>query len=151
MASWQTHGNYPEPFHSWVKTYGGVVRVRQLFSYALILADPKAIQHVFLTHADNYPQDPMINLITAVRMACMSFSINDKFPGPYSWRQCLECRRALHAKYRKLFAPYFTPTRIKSFLDMFKAQAHVTCERLLLATGSHDHATLEQPAKDFWT
>ncbi|KAF0697295.1 Aste57867_12008 [Aphanomyces stellatus] len=128
MASWQTLGNYPEPFLSWIRSYGGVVRVRQLFSYALILSDPKAIQHVFLTHADNYPRDPMINVIMADILLGVSVASTNG---------------ALHTKYRKLFAPHFTAARVKSFLAMFKAQALVTCERLLLIMGSHDHATLD--------
>ncbi|KAF0697293.1 Aste57867_12006 [Aphanomyces stellatus] len=128
MSSWQTLGNYPEPFLSWVKTYGGVVRVRQLFSYALILTDPKAIQHVFLTHADNYTRDPMVsNFLADLLLGVGVISANG----------------ALHAKYRKLFSQHFAASNVKQYLALFESKTLAACDRLDLAIGACDHTILD--------
>ncbi|CAK4572307.1 unnamed protein product [Aphanomyces euteiches] len=48
-------GHFPEPALSWVKKYGGAVHYRAVFGHRVMLTDPEAIKHVFVTHSDNYP------------------------------------------------------------------------------------------------
>ncbi|KAF0699561.1 Aste57867_9898 [Aphanomyces stellatus] len=91
-------------------------------SATLLLSDPKAIQHVLATNANNYPRDPKINLLLADLMLGVGI---------------LSAEGALHVKYRKFFSPLFTASAVKSYLTIFESQTLAACDRLVQNTRDH--------------
>ncbi|CAK5208647.1 unnamed protein product [Aphanomyces euteiches] len=64
-AKWE-EGNYPEPFLSWVKKYGGAVHFRAVMTHRVMLSDPEALKHVHVVNNDNYPRAMEIRNILRV-------------------------------------------------------------------------------------
>ncbi|CAK5009461.1 unnamed protein product [Aphanomyces euteiches] len=89
-------GHFPEPALSWVKKYGGAVHYRAVFGHRVMLTDPEAIKHVFVTHSDNYP----------TLSAAMDCSADET-----------------HQHQRKMLMPHFGFGKIKDFINVFAHHA----------------------------
>ncbi|KAF0715665.1 Aste57867_3256 [Aphanomyces stellatus] len=120
VVAWKTAGNYPEPFLSWVKTYGGAVHYRELTAHVVLVTDPKALQYIFATNGANYPRDPTMNSL----FADMLFGVG-----------LLSADGAQHDQYRKLLNPLFTTTSVKSFVEIFASHAQTFCDTVLATAG----------------
>ncbi|CAK4639779.1 hypothetical protein LEN26_003222 [Aphanomyces euteiches] len=135
VAQWKETGAYPEPFLSWIKEYGNAVRMREFFDYSILLADPKAIQHMFSTNANNYHRTSIVEDFLA------DFTFG---PG------LLSTRGAVHDKYRKMLNPLFSAGQIKTFVPIYEAQARHTCDTVLAkAAASGDPINLYNVFSDF--
>ncbi|KAH9109884.1 hypothetical protein LEN26_013921 [Aphanomyces euteiches] len=115
-AKWHLHGDYPEPYISWIKQFGNAILFRELFNYAVIFADPKAIQHVLATNGRNYPRDKIIASYLA-----------DIVLG----EGLLSTEGSVHDEYRKILNPIFTSNSIKSFVPIYDTQTRIICETII--------------------
>ncbi|CAK4224894.1 unnamed protein product [Aphanomyces euteiches] len=115
-AKWHIHGDYPEPFLGWIKQFGNVILHREMFNYAVIFSDPKAIQHVLVSNARNYPRDPIVS----------SFISNSVLG-----HGLLSTEGSVHDGYRKMLNPLFTAQHVKTFVPIYDHQARLACSEVL--------------------
>ncbi|KAG9411386.1 hypothetical protein AC1031_017025 [Aphanomyces cochlioides] len=101
-------GHFPEPALSLVKKYGGAVHYRAVFGHCVMLTDPEAIKHVFVTHSDNYPRSNGIR----------SF-LRDIVGGD----GLLSTEGETHQHQRKMLMPHFGFGKIKDFINVFAHHA----------------------------
>ncbi|CAK4699016.1 unnamed protein product, partial [Aphanomyces euteiches] len=113
FSNWSSSVAYPEPFLSWIKEYGNVVYFREFSTSVVLLADPKALQHVIAINEGNYPRDYYFR--------------------KYARRNLLgetlvSSEGAEHDRHRKMINPHFSLSRVKSFVPIFEK---FTTERFL--------------------
>ncbi|KAH9129272.1 hypothetical protein LEN26_008130 [Aphanomyces euteiches] len=101
-------GHFPEPALSWVKKYGGAVHYRAVFGHRVMLTDPEAIKHVFVTHSDNYPRSNGIRNF-----------LRDLVGGD----GLLSTEGETHQHQRKMLMPHFGFGKIKDFINVFAHHA----------------------------
>ncbi|KAI8605700.1 cytochrome P450 [Dissophora ornata] len=91
------------PHRVWIEEYGGLVRYLGLFnSERLLLADPKAIQHVFGTHSYNYPKSSRtVRILSQILGNGVLLAEGDA-----------------HRKQRKMLNPAFSLGHIKEMLPI---------------------------------
>ncbi|CAK4348624.1 unnamed protein product [Aphanomyces euteiches] len=123
MAKWKTTGLYPEPFLSWTKQYGGVVRLRKFLSHCVQVSDPAAVKHILVTNNANYPREPIRR---------------DYFRDAMLGDGLLSAEGKQHDAYRKLLNPIFATLKIKSFVDIFTSETQRYSEKLLEPACEHD-------------
>ncbi|RHY25908.1 hypothetical protein DYB32_008012 [Aphanomyces invadans] len=116
IASWHTTTAYPEPYLSWLVQYGPAVYYRELFSHTVMLSDPKALQHVLVTHASKYPRHPIIRAY-----------LSDIVLG----KGLVSSEGARHDAHRKLLNPHFTAAQVKSFVPVFEQLTSRCCTSVL--------------------
>ncbi|KAH9120649.1 hypothetical protein LEN26_003141 [Aphanomyces euteiches] len=116
VAQWHETGSYPEPFLGWVKEYGNAVRMREFFDYTIMVADPKAVQHLFSTNASNYHRTSVVEDYLA------DFTFGHGL---------LSTRGAVHDAYRKMLNQLFSAAQVKKFVPIYEAQARHACETVL--------------------
>ncbi|CAK4134896.1 unnamed protein product [Aphanomyces euteiches] len=116
VATWNTKGDYPEPFLSWVKQYGSAVYYREFFDHVVVITDPVALQYMLHSNGTNYP-----------RQAVMRGYFRDVLLGD----GLLSVDGKLHDAYRKIMNPLFTVSKIKAFVDIFDKQTQQYCEKVL--------------------
>ncbi|KAH9111113.1 hypothetical protein AeMF1_014301 [Aphanomyces euteiches] len=114
VATWNTKGDYPEPFLSWVKQYGSAVYYREFFDHVVMITDPVALQDMLHSNGTNYP-----------RQAVMRGYFRDVLLGD----GLLSVDGKLHDAYRKIMNPLFTVSKIKAFVDIFDKQTQQYCEK----------------------
>ncbi|KAG0366608.1 cytochrome P450 [Gamsiella multidivaricata] len=96
------------PHRRWIEEYGGLVRYRGLFNnQRILLADPKAIQHVFGTHSYKYPKPNRV-----VRIL-----------GQIIGRGVLLAEGDAHKKQRKMLNPAFGHKHIKDMVHIMAGPA----------------------------
>ncbi|KAF0684528.1 Aste57867_23527 [Aphanomyces stellatus] len=100
-------GTYPEPFLSWITTYGGMVHYRVFFSHRVLVSDPKALQHILVTHATNFPRHRVMRTLFESQMGGVGL---------------LSAEGRQHDQQRKLLNPHFALDQLKSFVAIFDAQ-----------------------------
>ncbi|CAK4105982.1 unnamed protein product [Aphanomyces euteiches] len=116
VINWKTTQPYPEPFLSWVKTYGGAIYLREFMDDKVLLSDPLALQHVMVTNAKNYPHEPVVEGFFA-----------DATMGP----GLLSTNDAAHDRFRKILNPHFTSLQVKTFVELFHTHALQCCNSVL--------------------
>ncbi|EQC34485.1 hypothetical protein SDRG_07813 [Saprolegnia diclina VS20] len=99
------NGHYPEPGLKWTLQYGGAVHYRAFLSHRILLTDPEALKHVFLTHGDTYPRDP------TARRFLSNLTGGDGL---------LSSEGDVHTGMRKLLMPHFGYAKVKTFVDVFQ-------------------------------
>ncbi|KAH9095561.1 hypothetical protein Ae201684P_015365 [Aphanomyces euteiches] len=93
VIKWKTTLTYPEPFITWVKTYGGAIYIQEFINDKVLLSDPLALQHVMVTNAKNYPHEPVVeNFFADITLGRGLLSTND----------------SAHDRFRKILNPIFT-------------------------------------------
>ncbi|KAF9151800.1 hypothetical protein BG015_006207 [Linnemannia schmuckeri] len=97
-------------YRDWIDQYGGIVAYRGLFnSPQIVLGDPKAIQHVFSTHAYDYPKpDRAIRLLSQV-----------------IGKGVLLVEGDVHRKQRKMLNPAFSHKHIKEMVSTMAVPAEM--------------------------
>ncbi|CAK4938945.1 unnamed protein product [Aphanomyces euteiches] len=122
IAQWKTRGNYPEPFLSWIKQYGGAIHLREVHVHAVLVTDPVAIQHILVSNGTNYPRKP-------VTMAYMrDKNLGESLSG-------VEGKQ--HDALRKWMNPLVTVSNIKSFIGIFNSQAQLYCQNAVEPACDH--------------
>ncbi|KAH9107628.1 hypothetical protein AeMF1_017077 [Aphanomyces euteiches] len=122
LAQWKTRGNYPEPFLSWIKQYGGAIHLREVHVHAVLVTDPVATQHILVSNGTNYPRKP-------ITMAYMrDKNLGESLSG-------VEGKQ--HDALRKWMNPLFTVSNIKSFIGIFNSQAQLYCQNALEPACDH--------------
>ncbi|KAF0684653.1 Aste57867_23373 [Aphanomyces stellatus] len=121
--SWKTKGDFPEPYLSWMIQYGGAVRYRNFFSPVVLLSDPKAIQHVLVTNAIQYPRDPMIEAY-----------VHDHLFGV----GLLNSHGVQHDHFRKLLNPLFSAAQVKGIVPMFDHLARTYVKKIAALANDSD-------------
>ncbi|PPQ66087.1 hypothetical protein CVT24_000201 [Panaeolus cyanescens] len=93
----------------WVYTYGQACRIKGSFGQdLLLLADPKALHHIFHVSGHRYPKPADVNESIKLIMGRGIFSaVGDD-----------------HKRHKKIMIPAFEPSRIRSFLDLFHSSAN---------------------------
>ncbi|KAF9342001.1 hypothetical protein BGZ91_003698 [Linnemannia elongata] len=109
-------GNFPDiiqeeagiPHREWIEQYGGIVCYRGLFNNRrILLADPKAIQHVFATNSYKYPKpDNLVRLLGMVIGHGILLAEGD-----------------VHRKQRKMLNPAFSHKHIKDMVHIMAGPA----------------------------
>ncbi|KAG0274792.1 hypothetical protein BGZ95_009460 [Linnemannia exigua] len=104
---------YEEPgrkYRDWIEQYGGIFCYRGLFNaQQVVLGDPKAIQHVFSTHAYDYPKpDRAIRLLSQV-----------------IGKGVLLVEGDVHRKQRKMLNPAFSHKHIKEMVPTMAVPAEM--------------------------
>ncbi|CAK4694849.1 unnamed protein product [Aphanomyces euteiches] len=113
VIKWKTTLTYPEPFITWVKTYGGAIYIQEFINDKVLLSDPLALQHVMVTNAKNYPHEPVVeNFFADITLGRGLLSTND----------------TAHDRFRKILNPIFTWQQVKSFVELFHTHALECCE-----------------------
>ncbi|CAK4090967.1 unnamed protein product [Aphanomyces euteiches] len=115
ISNWKTLGNYPEPFLSWVKQYGGAIHLREFLEHAVLFTDPAALRHIFVSNGPNYPRQPI----------AMKY-FRDKNLG----ESLSGVEGKQHDALRKWMNPLFTITSIKSFIGIFNSQTQLYCQNV---------------------
>ncbi|KAF8936316.1 hypothetical protein BGZ47_009563 [Haplosporangium gracile] len=109
-------GNFPDiikeeagiPHRQWIEQYGGIVCYRGLFNNRrILLADPKAIQHVFGTNSYKYPKPS--NLVRLL--------------GKVIGHGVLLAEGDAHRKQRKMLNPAFSHKHIKDMVHIMAGPA----------------------------
>ncbi|KAK3831646.1 MAG: cytochrome P450 [Linnemannia elongata] len=109
-------GNFPDiikeeagiPHRQWIEQYGGIVCYRGLFNNRrILLADPKAIQHVFSTNSYKYPKPS--NLVRLL--------------GKVIGHGVLLAEGDVHRKQRKMLNPAFSHKHIKDMVHIMAGPA----------------------------
>lgn len=109
-------GNFPDilneeagiPHRQWIEQYGGIVCYRGLFnSQRILVADPKAIQHVFNTNSYKYPKPS--NLVRLL--------------GKVIGHGVLLAEGDVHRKQRKMLNPAFSHKHIKDMVHIMAGPA----------------------------
>ncbi|KAK5808086.1 cytochrome P450 [Linnemannia elongata] len=97
-------------YRDWIDQYGGIVAYRGLFNAPqIVLGDPKAIQHVFLTHADEYHKpERAIRLLSQV-----------------VGKGVLLVEGDVHRKQRKMLNPAFSHKHIKEMVSTMAIPAEM--------------------------
>ncbi|KAH9123626.1 hypothetical protein AeMF1_005434 [Aphanomyces euteiches] len=113
VAQWHETGEYPEPFLGWVEEFGNAVRLREFFKYTIMLTDPKALQHLYSSNANNYRRTDMLEDLLA------DFTFG---PG------LLSTRGSVHDHYHKILNPLFSAAQIKNFIPIYEAQGRHACD-----------------------
>ncbi|KAI1301024.1 hypothetical protein EDD11_005860 [Mortierella claussenii] len=91
------------PHREWIEQYGGLVCYRGLFNtQRVLLADPKAIQHVFGTHSYNYPKPSRVVQLL----------------GQIIGRGVLLAEGDAHRRQRKMLNPAFSHKHIKEMVQI---------------------------------
>ncbi|KAF0729784.1 hypothetical protein Ae201684_012675 [Aphanomyces euteiches] len=103
-VKWHINGDFPEPFLGWIKQFGDVVLHREMFNHVVVFSDPKAIQHVLVSNARNYPRDPIVS----------SFISNSVLG-----HGLLSTEGSVHDGYRKMLNPLFTSQHVKTFVPIY--------------------------------
>ncbi|KAF0703764.1 Aste57867_7522 [Aphanomyces stellatus] len=116
LDSWHTTTAYPEPYLNWIQTYGGAVHYRELSSHFVLFSDPKALQHIMVSNAANYPRHALIRNFVADRLLGVGL---------------LSSVGAHHDQQRKMLNPHFTPSQIKTFIPIFDEMATNACNTTL--------------------
>ncbi|KAF9091112.1 hypothetical protein BGX23_005455 [Mortierella sp. AD031] len=99
-----------EVYRSWIEKYGGIVAYQGLFNtQEVLLADPKAIQHVFNTHAYQYQKSKVI-----VRLL-----------GSALGKGVLLVEGDVHRNQRKMLNPAFSHRHIKEMVLTMSGPAEV--------------------------
>ncbi|KAH9123010.1 hypothetical protein AeMF1_005900 [Aphanomyces euteiches] len=106
-AKWE-EGNYPEPFLSWVKKYGGAVHFREALTHRVMLSDPEALKHVHVVNNDNYPRAMEIRNILRVILGGDGL---------------LSTEGETHHHMRKMLTPHFGFAKVREFVDSFAHHA----------------------------
>ncbi|CAK4727292.1 unnamed protein product, partial [Aphanomyces euteiches] len=110
VVKWKSDDHYPEPYLSWVKTYGGAVRLREVNNFSVLFTDPVALQHILVANANNYPRLPMIQAyLRNVTMGDGLLSVEGK----------------QHDSFRKVMNPLFAVSKTKTFLEIFNNQTQL--------------------------
>ncbi|RHY21999.1 hypothetical protein DYB32_009650 [Aphanomyces invadans] len=102
VGQWKTTGNYPEPFLSWVKAYGGAIHLRELLTHVVLLTDPKAVQHVLVTNGANYPRNPTLQAFFSVLFHELTLEIIGLSAFGFSFDSRPEVHNAYHQFTLKL-------------------------------------------------
>ncbi|KAG9400655.1 cytochrome P450-dit2 [Aphanomyces cochlioides] len=89
------------------------VLLREMLNFTVLISDPKAIQYLYSTNANNYHRSPIVENLLA------DFTFD---PG------LLSTRGAVHDNYRKMLNPLFSASQIKSFVPIYEAQARLACD-----------------------
>ncbi|KAK3836217.1 MAG: cytochrome P450 [Linnemannia gamsii] len=97
-------------YRDWIEQYGGIVCHVSLFnSLQVVLGDPKAIQHVFSTHAYDYQKpDVAVRLLSAVIGKGLLLSEGD-----------------VHRKQRKMLNPAFSHRHVKDMVPTMAVPADI--------------------------
>ncbi|KAF9146170.1 hypothetical protein BGX30_003515 [Mortierella sp. GBA39] len=97
-------------YRDWINKYGGIVAYKGLFnSPEVVLGDPKAIYHVFSTHADEYPKpERTIRLVSQV-----------------VGKGVLLVEGDVHRKQRKMLNPAFSHKHIKGMVSTMAIPAEM--------------------------
>ncbi|CAK4383767.1 unnamed protein product [Aphanomyces euteiches] len=129
VATWNIKGDYPEPFLSWMKQYGGVVHYREFFDHVVMITDPVALQYMLVSNGVNYPRQVIARRYFGVSLArCLCIILEqDILLGD----GLLSVDGKLHDAYRKIMNPLFTVSKIKAFVDIFDKQTQQYCEKVL--------------------
>ncbi|RHX99734.1 hypothetical protein DYB36_013055, partial [Aphanomyces astaci] len=127
IATWQSTTDYPEPYLSWLNQYGSAVYYRELFTHTVMLSDPKALQHVLVTHASNYPRHPIIRSY-----------LGDIVMG----EGLVSSEGAKHDAQRKMLNPHFTAAQVKGFVKVFE-QLTTRCCATILEAAATAHTRLD--------
>ncbi|KAH9076776.1 hypothetical protein Ae201684P_010709 [Aphanomyces euteiches] len=106
-AKWE-EGNYPEPFLSWVKKYGGAVHFRAVMTHRVMLSDPEALKHVHVVNNDNYPRAMEIRNILRVVLGGDGL---------------LSTEGETHHHMRKMLTPHNGFAKVREFVDIFAHHA----------------------------
>ncbi|KAF9930074.1 hypothetical protein FBU30_000911 [Linnemannia zychae] len=98
------------PHRRWIEEYGGIVCYGGLFNNRrILLADPKAIQHVFATNSYNYPKPR--NLVRLL--------------GEIIGHGVLLAEGDVHRKQRKMLNPAFSHKHIKEMVSIMSIPAEL--------------------------
>ncbi|RHZ34173.1 hypothetical protein DYB31_011185, partial [Aphanomyces astaci] len=127
IATWQSTTDYPEPYLSWLNQYGSAVYYRELFNHTVMLSDPKALQHVLVTHASNYPRHPIIRSY-----------LGDIVMG----EGLVSSEGAKHDAQRKMLNPHFTAAQVRGFVKVFE-QLTTRCCATILEAAATAHTRLD--------
>jgi len=98
------------PHRRWIEEYGGIVRYRGFFGrQRILIADPKAIQHVFNTNSYNYIKPGrVIRILSAVIGHGVLLAEGDA-----------------HKKQRKMLNPAFSHKHIKEMVPVMTTPAKI--------------------------
>ncbi|KAF9927467.1 hypothetical protein FBU30_003223 [Linnemannia zychae] len=106
------HNEPGELYHRWIEQYGPIVCYKSVFSSPLILlGDPKAIQHVFNTHAYDYPKPNHVIRFMSVMVG----------------KGLLLVEGNVHRKQRKMLNPAFSHKHIEEMVSIMAAPAEQLC------------------------
>ncbi|KAF0693418.1 Aste57867_15627 [Aphanomyces stellatus] len=117
-----SHGQFPEPFLSWIKVYGGAVHYRAITTEIVLLTDPEALKHVFTTHSDNYPRSEETRAF-----------LRDIIGGD----GLLSTEGETHKRQRKMLMPHFGFAKIKDFVHVFARHAARLDDALGVTVDTH--------------
>ncbi|KAF0691864.1 Aste57867_16984 [Aphanomyces stellatus] len=121
VATWKTTGTYPEPFLSWIKAYGGAVLYREFFTNVVMISDPKALQYVLVTHANNFRRDPALeSYVTDMMFGAGLLATHGK----------------QHDEYRALLNPIVASSSIKAFVPTMDDHVRCYCATMLTKAAS---------------
>ncbi|EQC35965.1 hypothetical protein SDRG_06707 [Saprolegnia diclina VS20] len=120
--AWSEEDPYPGVYGKWLRTYGPAYHLRLLHFHTVVLADPDALKHVFVSRADNY-----------IRHATQR-GLYWSFTGGAG---VLTTEGDVHAAQRKMLNPHFGYVNLKTFVRIFNTHAAVFASRLAsLADGN---------------
>ncbi|KAF0718021.1 Aste57867_1959 [Aphanomyces stellatus] len=125
LAGWSAVGNFPEPYLSFAKIYGGAVYYRLFLDQTVQLSDPKAIQHVL--SSSSFPRTDLAR-----------FQFKELFFGV----GLMSSEGDLHHHQRKLLNPHFSLDHVKRNLRIFSRQAQRCCD-LVLNPAANTKSTID--------
>ncbi|KAF9130830.1 hypothetical protein BGW39_002584 [Mortierella sp. 14UC] len=97
-------------YRDWIEQYGGIFCYRSLFNaQQVVIGDPKAIQHVFSTHAYDYPKPER-----AIRLLSQVIG-----------KGVLLVEGDVHRKQRKMLNPAFSHKHIKEMVPTMAVPAEM--------------------------
>ncbi|KAH9165022.1 hypothetical protein AeNC1_018584 [Aphanomyces euteiches] len=124
-VKWHINGDFPEPFLGWIKQFGDVVLHREMFNHVVVFSDPKAIQHVLVSNARNYPRDPIVSSVNSNSVLGHGL---------------LSTEGSVHDGYRKMLNPLFTSQHVKTFVPIYDHQARHICTEVLAKAAASGQA-----------
>ncbi|TFY79536.1 hypothetical protein EWM64_g4475 [Hericium alpestre] len=104
----------------WLRKYGNVWRTSACMGeQALVVADPKALQHILHTSGYRYPKRADVREVTRIL-----------FGTGIVWADGMDVRfGSMHQRHRKIMNPAFSEVQLKSFLPVFEGYANkVVCK-----------------------
>ncbi|KAF0715699.1 Aste57867_3240 [Aphanomyces stellatus] len=119
IHNWSRAGDFPEPYLTYFRRFGRVIRLRLLLTESVVLTDPKAVQHVLaspLFVRDSVGRALGHEMTTGVGL--------------------LSSEGALHDAQRKALNPHFTVEQVKSTLKTVAEVATRCCMTILADAAS---------------
>ncbi|KAF0713746.1 Aste57867_4230 [Aphanomyces stellatus] len=114
VAQWPIAGDFPEPYVSLLKQYGGAVYYRLFLEQRVQLTDPQAVH--FVLSSPGFPRNEISRLY---------------FEAMFSGVGLLSSEETQHDDHRKLLNPHFSLANVKASLQKFTDQALRACSTVL--------------------